>query len=81
MLTFTIEIQWTPLNGSRIIGLIGYWDQFRQFYQVPFSKPALIHWKREFGLLDHLVIGITFSVAQSDPIKRRLLYNKNKGSK
>jgi hypothetical protein len=24
--------------------------------------------------LDHSVIGITFSVAQSDPIKRRLLY-------
>jgi hypothetical protein len=62
--------------GSWITGSIGQWDQFRQFYQVPFPKPALIHCKMEFGYWDHSVIGITFSMAQSNPIKWCQLYLK-----
>ena len=34
---------------------------------------ALIQRKREFELRDHSVILITFSMTQSDPIKRNLL--------
>ena len=59
--------------GSWIIGSIRQWDQFRQFKKVPFPKPSLIQWKMEFVECYQLVIVITFSMAQSDPIKRRLL--------
>ena len=64
-----LQVQCPPLNwiidkkNQPLIVIRQYWSHYTQ--------------KQNVGLLNHLVIVITFMMAQSDLFKRRTLYSKN----
>ncbi len=56
------------------MGSFGYWDQIELGFQYQKTLLYLIYVSSAFGYWDHSVKGIILGLAQSDPIKRRLLY-------
>jgi len=60
------------LIGSRIIESVAYSNQ------ILMAPLYFNQYKKRIGLLDHSVIVINLMLAQSDPIRRRILYYAKK---
>jgi hypothetical protein len=73
---FLYKIQWAPLNGITVNGIIRLLGSNQTIFSSTKTFWYLIYVPSSFGYWNHSVKGIILSLAQSYPIKGRLLYYK-----